>query len=100
MVDSHQPFARKPKTLKDPLDLAACRNRNPHDGGGAGVSNLANGLGLTDHDREMHWRLATLERDVLLEFEAKLLVVGVIGRGARFEVDGAALSIGLFSSSS
>lgn len=50
-------------------------------GDGGDVSDLLDGLGFTDHDCQLDRNGSTLEEDLLLDHEAKLLVVGVVGKG-------------------
>lgn len=50
-------------------------------GHGGDVSDLLDRLGFTDHDCQLDRNGSTLEENLLLDLEAKLLIVGVVGKG-------------------
>lgn len=61
----------------------------------AGVRSHARGIGLADHDGQANRVPSTLQEDVLLDLEAELLVVRVVGERAGFEVHGLVFGVGL-----
>jgi hypothetical protein len=68
------------------LDRGACS---------AGVSNLTERLGFTNHDGQPDRCESAGQRDVLLDLEPELAVVRVVGLRGRLEVYGAGFCISL-----
>lgn len=62
---------------------------------GSGILDTPRRLGFADHNGEHYRRATTAKGDILLELEAELGVVSVVGLGARFEVHRAVFSVGL-----
>ncbi len=52
-------------------------------------------LRLANHDGQTNWNPAALEKDVALDLEAKLFIVGIVGQRARLEIRGSVFGVGL-----